>query len=406
MKNIVIINDFDYIQGGATKVAIDTANIFADHGYNVYFFSAASKNQSNLHQNVKRICTNQGESLKDKNKIRGIINNIYNIKAKRELKKLLKTLDKNETIIHVHGWTKCLSSSVFSIIFKLDFKVVLTVHDYFTACPNGGYFNYQENHICHLKPLSSKCIKCNCDSRNYAFKIFRVIRQFVQNKIVKLNEKLKYVITISDLIEKVLKDNFDEQVKFKRISNPVSFNKEQEVIKVSNNEYYLYVGRVSKEKGVSVFCEAITRLEKKGIVVGSGSELEILKERYSNIDFVGWKTEKEVKQYMQNARCLIFPSLWYEGAPLTILEAMSMGLPSIISNTCSGIEVINDYENGLTYKTGDVDELCKKINEYEGLNIEEIGKNAYNFFKNSNYSFEKYYQRIKEFYLEILNGVD
>ena len=113
--------------------------------YNIIFFSGDSKETNVLDSRVKNICTNQGEALKDKNKLRGAINGIYNFRAKKELEKILKTLNKEETIIHIHGWTKCLSSSVFDIIFKMKFKVILTMHDYFIACPNGGYFNYKQN---------------------------------------------------------------------------------------------------------------------------------------------------------------------------------------------------------------------------------------------------------------------
>ena len=184
LKNVIVINDFDYVQGGASKVALQTANLLKENypELNVYFFSGCHNDTSILNKNVISICTNQGEALKDKNKIRGIINGLYNFKAKRKLKKLLKSLNKNETIIHVHGWTKSLSSSVFDIAFKMKFKVILTMHDYFTACPNGGYFNYKKNQICHLEPMSVKCRRCNCDSRNYGFKLYRVLRQFIQNK--------------------------------------------------------------------------------------------------------------------------------------------------------------------------------------------------------------------------------
>ena len=187
LKNVIVVNDFDYVQGGASKVAIQTANMLveSEKDLSVYFFSAVHSDESPLDDRVAKVCTNQSESLNDK--MSGLINNIYNFKAKRELKKLLKTLNRDETVIHVHGWTKALSSSVFHIAFKMKFKVVLTMHDYFTACPNGGYFNYKKNEICHLKPLSWKCIKCNCDSRNYAFKIYRVVRQFVQNICLKVH---------------------------------------------------------------------------------------------------------------------------------------------------------------------------------------------------------------------------
>ena len=193
IKTVVIINDFNYVQGGASKVAIQTAKLLKNDGKEVYFFSATDNEESKI-EGVKYISTFQNEALKDKNKIRGFFNGIYNWKARKELSKLLDKLDRKETVIHIHGWTKALSSSVFDIAFNKKFKVVLTLHDYFSACPNGGYYNYVKNEICNLEPLSMKCITCNCDSRNNMFKFYRIIRQFVQNNIVQINKKIKYAI--------------------------------------------------------------------------------------------------------------------------------------------------------------------------------------------------------------------
>lgn len=348
VENVVIVNDFNYVQGGASKVAIDTARLLKEEIKNIYFFSAVSKKNEEI-SGIKYISTNQNEALKEKNRIKGFINGIYNFKAKREFEKLLKTLDKEHTVIHVHGWTKALSSSVFDIAFKMNFKVILTLHDYFTACPNGGYFDYKENKICKRKPLSWQCIKCNCDSRNYVFKIYRLIRQFVQNKIVKLPKKLKYAIGISDLSIEVLKPTLNPNIKLEKIYNPIDFDENEEKVDYTKNDYYLYVGRISKEKGVDIFCRAITDLNLKGIVVGDGSEKERLEKEYPNIEFTGWKDSKEVKEYMKKAKCLIFPSLWYEGAPLTPLEAMSLGIPCIISDCCAGREYILNGKNGFIF---------------------------------------------------------
>lgn len=338
-KTVVIVNDFNYTQGGASKVAIDTARILKNEGIRIIFFSAVNKENEKIDK-VEYISTNQNEALKEKNKIKGIMNGIYNFKAKKEFKKLLNTLDKDTTIIHVHGWTKALSSSVFDIAFKMKFKVVLTLHDYFTACPNGGYFNYRKNEICHFKPLSWKCIKCNCDSRNYGFKLYRVVRQFVQNKIVKLNDRLENVITISEFSEKILKPTLGKNTKITRIYNPIDIDENAEKVDPSKNEYYLYVGRISKEKGVDLFCQAITDLKLKGIAVGDGGEKEKLEKQYPNIEFVGWKNKDEVKQYMKCARALIFPSRWYETAGLTVLEAQSLKIPVIVSEECAASEFV------------------------------------------------------------------
>ena len=86
LKNVVVINDFDYIQGGASKVAIQTANLLKENNpdLNVYFFSGAHDSKSNLRSDVISICTNQGESLKSKNKLKGAIDNLYNFKAKKD----------------------------------------------------------------------------------------------------------------------------------------------------------------------------------------------------------------------------------------------------------------------------------------------------------------------------------
>lgn len=392
ISNIVVVNDFDYIQGGASKVAIQTANLLKEKNkdLNVYFFSGCHDKTSTLNNNIVSICTNQGEFLKDKNKFRGIFNGLYNFKAKVLFKKMLNSLDKEETIIHIHGWTKCLSSSVFDIAFKMNFKVVLTMHDYFTACPNGGYFNYPKNEICQLKPLSYKCLNCNCDSRNYTFKLYRVFRQFIQNYIVKLNAKIENVIGISDLNIRVLKETLNKNVIIKKIYNPIELKKHKK-IDWRKNEYYLYVGRVSKEKGVNLFCDAISKLNLKGIVVGDGSEKSFLENKYNNIKFVGWKTSSEVNEYIKNAKCLIFPSLWYEGAPLTPLEAMAYGIPSLVNEVCSAKEYV-DLKHRFNSKN-----IKTIIQNFEHDKSNDLGY----IVELNDFSSEKYVENLIKYYNEV-----
>ena len=356
----------------------------------VYFFSAVNKDEEKI-DGVEYISTKQEESLKEKNKVKGFFNGIYNIKAKRELKKLLKSLDPKITVVHVHGWTKALSSSIFDALFKTKFKTVLTLHDYFTACPNGGYFNYKKNEICTISPLSSNCIKCNCDSRNYIFKVYRVIRQFVQNKIVKLNKKLKNVITISEFSEKILKNTLSQSVNVRKIYNPIDIEEGARIVNPENNKYYLYVGRITKEKGVDLFCEAISELNLNGIVVGDGTEKPSLEAKYPNIRFVGWKDKEEVKEYMKGARALIFPSRWYEGAPLTPLEAMQYGIPCIASNVSAAKDYTrHTFELNSHNLKGEIILFEKNIREYSKESIEFFNnrvKNRYevelkDFYKN------------------------
>ena len=394
IKNVIIINDFNYIQGGASKVAIQTANFLAEKypDLNIYFFSGASGKKI-LNEKIVDICTEQGECLTNKNKVVGIVNGIYNSTAKKKLKELLSNLNNEETIINIHGWTKCLSSSVFDAAFEMNFKVVLTMHDYFTACPNGGYFNYKNNEICHFNPMSLKCCLCNCDSRNYMFKIYRLVRQKKYNKTFK---NLKNVIAISDFSLNILKNTLPKDVRITRINNPISFDTNEKLIDASKNQYYLYVGRVAKEKGVDIFCQALTELNLPGVVVGDGDQKAILEKKFPQIKFVGWKNEQEVKKIMKEARCLIFPSRLYECAPLTNLEALCVGLPSLVSATCAASDINNKENcNGDTFSV-DVESLKETI-----LNYDNKYKSNFDILKD--YSVDNYTSKLIDYYNLILN---
>lgn len=383
IKNVVIVNDRNYIEGGSDKVAIYTAQELSKKGIKVIFFSASNTNDSEI-DGIQYVYTEQCEALKEKNKLKGVINGIYNFKAKKEFKKLLKSLNPNNTVIHIHGWTKALSSSVFDIAFKMKFKVVLTMHDYFIACPNGAYFNYKENAICHLKPLSFKCIKCNCDSRNYGFKLYRIIRQFVQNKIVKLNDRLEYAISISEFSEKILKNTLGKNTKVTRIYNPIDTHQKMGKSNIRKG-YFLYVGRVTQEKGVEIFCKAITDVNEKGIVVGEGRELERLRKEYPNITFTGWKNSTEVAKYIEESEALIFPSIWYETAGLTVIEAQKLGIPCVVNRNTAASEFL---EYGNLYS--DYEELKKCLQEKKYYKI------------NKAYRTEDYITQLIEYFEKII----
>jgi glycosyltransferase involved in cell wall biosynthesis len=64
---------------------------------------------------------------------------------------------------------------------------------------------------------------------------------------------------------------------------------------------------------------------------------------------------------MKQARVLIFPSLWYEMAPLTILEAFACGLPVIASDLGAMRELVEDHRTGLLFRPGDAEDLATKV---------------------------------------------
>lgn len=141
MKNILIISDYSKINGGAAKVAIQTAVGLAKLNYNVYFFAGDSSPCEELikYKNIKciNLCL---PDLLSGSKCYMFFTGIYNKKVKDSLLILLNSLELKDTRILVHSWTKVLSPSIFSVLAKKNTKFYITCHDYFLNCPNGGFF--------------------------------------------------------------------------------------------------------------------------------------------------------------------------------------------------------------------------------------------------------------------------
>jgi glycosyltransferase involved in cell wall biosynthesis len=98
----------------------------------------------------------------------------------------------------------------------------------------------------------------------------------------------------------------------------------------------LFVGRLSIEKGVPVLLEAWSMLEKRGmelVIVGDGPLMEGLDtEAVRDVRFLGPQPPGEVRRLMLSSRALVFPSIWYEGQPMVLLEALAAGLPLAASD--------------------------------------------------------------------------
>ncbi len=399
MRTFVIVNDYDYVQGGASKVAIETANLLFEKGENVVFFCGVSdKSKSLLNNKIKTISTNKTDCLSNKS-LSGMMQGINNRSANKKMKELLSSLS-GEIIVHVHGWTKCLSSSFIKVCKKFpNVKLVLTLHDFFSVCPNGGLFNYKKNKICQLKPMSVKCKLCNCDSRNYMFKMYRVYRQWYQNVIIKFRDSFDLVITISQLQYDILNKYFDNK-KITFVYNPTSIDKKpDDRVHAENNKDYLYVGRITKDKGVDYLCEYFSKCQETLYIVGAGNLEEELKEKYknnSNIHFEGWKPQSEVYEYMRKSRGLFVPSVYYEGAPLIVFEGLALGLPMAISSLCAGRDFVNS-ETGIVfdpYSNEEFNLVLKKFSDDKFL--KNISKMCYANYWNNPFDKNRYINSLLE----------
>lgn len=375
--NIVIVNDSGHINGGAAKIALSSAIGLAVKGYRVTYFCAVEPIDQGLRDHgVEVVCTGQQEILKDCNRIRAAIQGVWNSKAPRVLDRLLKKLPVQETIIHLHSWTKAISSSIMPVVRRHRVRGILTLHDYFIGCPN-GFYNFQTQEVCALPPLSGKCLVTNCDARKRSHKVWRLARHIIQKNMGGIPGGIKEFIVNSDFSYRVLRPYLPQGARVYHIPNPIDVGKESGAAVASRDEF-LMVGRLNLEKGCLTFAEASQQVGCKTVFVGEGEIGEQILHLNPAAHITGWLPPPEVQRWLSRARCLVFPSLWYETQGLVVLEAAAKGVPAIVSDGCAARDSIVHGETGLLFRKGDVGDLRDKLLMMQDPGLAEyLGRQAY-----------------------------
>lgn len=130
--------------------------------------------------------------------------------------------------------------------------------------------------------------------------------------------------------------------------------------------YALFLGRFNEVKGVRILLSAWQRLNGRVPlkIVGAGPLASFVEDGARgdpSIEVVPWLPRAELLKVLGEAKVLIFPSTWYEGQSLALIEAFAMGTPVIASLLGSMIEMIDPRRTGLLFRAGEPDDLAAKV---------------------------------------------
>ena len=355
---IVLINDHASMNGGAASVVIQEAIGFAQAGERVIYFGATGPAEPSLAAaGVEVICLDQPDINTAPSAIGFTRIATWNFPAQQRLAQILSTLDRKTSIVHLHSWAKVLSPSVGRAIRKSRLPCVVTSHDYFWVCPNGGFFDYRKNEICHRTPLSVACWKTDCDQKSHARKLWRSGRHLLLNHVSGIKAYARHLVTLSATQENALRPFLSREVQLHRVDNPIAVTDPGPRAATQPMGEFLFVGRLSPEKGVDLMCRVAETIGVRVRIAGDGPQKAELMARYPSQNFLGWKNAAEITQEMRIARALIFPSILYEGQPLTVQESLANGCPVIASDAGAAKEAVIDGANGLWFRSGDAKSL-------------------------------------------------
>ena len=264
-------------------------------------------------------------------------------------------------VMHVHNFWFLLTPSIFAAAKERGLPTVLTLHNYRMICP--GVLFLRGNRPCERcldgRPL--RAIWHRCHSRSFV----KSALSLGVNLSIRKRQFLTRWIDAYIALSSFAKDKFVTggmpghkiHVKPNFAAHPITSGPRKPVRRGA-----LYVGRLSREKGIDVLLKAWRHITYPLTIVGDGPERAALIRRApKNVVFTGQLDPRQVAAMMTRSAFMVFPSVSYEGFPLTIVEAMANGCPVIASALGARAEVVEENRTGLLFQSGNVPDLRNAV---------------------------------------------
>ncbi len=402
---ILLINNFHYRRGGADVVYLNTGKLLEKYGHEVFYFSMNHpQNISYKYAEYFPQATNYRE-ISFLSKIKSVKSFLYNQEAYDKLTDYLRVIKPD--IAHVHLFMGGLTVSILKALKENKIPIVHTVHDYRLICPAYTFLD-RNNNICEKcrDGLFIRCAinKCSLE-KNRVHSTILSLDAYYRKYYFKPIDYIDKFIFVSDF-SKNLHISFNRE--FKRKAKQV-YNFVTDFSKISNfkrGNYFLYYGRLSREKGINLLVEVAAELKIKLKIAGTGPLYnDLINKSDDNIEVLGFKSGNELWSLIQNSSFVILPSEWYENNPLSIIEAYSYGKP-VIGSKIGGITELLQNERGIFFETKNKESLKKEIIKASNISEEEYQDYSNKVFKfaQDNFSESKHYQSLMEIYNSLTNA--
>lgn len=356
---------------------------------------AAEDRLLQTHNHVVNRYVVHNESINRRRRLRLAKDTIWNRDVYAQLRGILTR--QRPDVVHFHNTFPLVSPAAYYAARAEGVPVVQTLHNYRLICPNALLF--RDGHVCEecvgkAIPWPGVIHACYRDSRlasaataamvtvhrlagtwTQAVDVYIVLTEFARRKFVGAG------IPASSI---TVKPNF--------LSSDPGVGDHL-------GGFALFVGRLTAEKGIvtllNAWAELGGRIPLK--IVGTGPLAPLAQGHTPDIEWLGAQPREEVLALMKRAAVLVFPSEWYEGFPMTLIEAFATGLPVVASARGSLTEIVVDGETGYHFEPGNAIDLAAKVDRVMSHATErvELGRNGRRDFESKYTAARNYSQLIR-----------
>ena len=329
---------------------------------------------------------------------------VWSFSSQEALQEVLKT--ERPDVAHFHNTFPLISPSAYYACAEARVPVVQTLHNYRLLCPGATFL--RDGKVCEdcldkAVPWPGVLHGCCRGSRPATFATVAMLS--VHRALGTWRNKVNVYIALTEFARKKFIEGGG--LPADRIVVKSNFVANRPTPHASGGDYALFVGRLSTEKGPQVLPVAWHGMQTQIPlrIAGDGALLKPLSEDIrrnglsSRIELIGRLPAGEIEAVMAGARFLVMPSVWYEGFPMTVVEAFASGVPVVASRIGSLAEIVEDGRTGLHFTPGDAADLAAKV-EWAWRHpreMEEMGRAARREYE-VKYTPEINYKRLMEIY--------
>ena len=348
---ILQVHNYYQIPGGEDTVVANEKKMLEEHGHKVVLY------------------TRNNSEIKKMNLFQKLLlpfTTIFNIKTYREIKKIIKK--ERIDIVHVHNTLNLVSPSVYYAARIMKIPVVQTIHNFRLLCPGATF--YRDGHIC--EDCLSKGLKCAVKHGCYRGSRLQTLVCVISTKIHRLTRiygKINYICLTEFNKKKLLQL---KQIKEERVFIKPNFVESisEFIPEESRKNQFIFAGRLDKLKGIDLLLKAWKEMGEKApklIVCGIGPMEEWCKDyvinNELNVELRGYVPNEEIRKMIAESKGMILPTQWYEGFPMSIVEAFSVGTPVLCSDLGNAGSIIEEGVTGYKFDQNNLKQMIAAVNK-------------------------------------------
>ncbi len=364
---ILLVNTFHHFRGGDSTYTFHLNSLLRQRGHDVRFF--AMNHEKNLECAESRFFVDRidfEELNHDKSVLSGlrVLNRaIYSREARIKLRLLLS--EWRPDVAHLQGIHGHITPSILTELERAKVPVVWTLHDFKLICPDTHLFC--QGRVCEACQGGRfyYCALRSCKKDSLAASIVAALESYVHG-LLSIRRRVGAFIAPSQFLKETFVRFGWPQAKIEVLTNflPVSsFTSPQE----PDRHHALYVGRMTKLKGLKTLLEATARVPRVQVKIAGGGQLESelrgLKESegINNLSFEGIVDRRAARSLLEGAVFTVAPSEAYENCPYSVMESLAAARPVVGSRIGGLPELLLDGETGLLFAPGNVAGLSESM---------------------------------------------